>query len=490
MRAGEISDTITGASSNIDPVAQILRRHASGRQELLADLDRRFSPAGIRSQQRRSRRAALRFVLFIRLIGMTRRLCDLAAALLFLLALLPLMLLLFAVARMRGGGMAKELRLGRWATLFSKYEFEFGSTAGVGRRIPVVSSLPTLLNIAKGEMSFVGPRAVSPSEVGALERGAWKRYDIRPGLISLWWIRKRANIAYSNEATIDAEYTESHSLWGDLGIALRALPALAYGKGVAEAPEHLALLGIPVDNLTMAEAVARILELARDGEAHQLCFVNADCVNIACRDAEYKRILRAVDIVLADGIGVRLAGKLLNQNIRENVNGTDLFPMLCEAAERERVGIYLLGGLPGVAQAAAQWVGKHYPGLPVGYRHGFFTPDEEPEVLEGIRESGAAVVLVALGVPRQEKWIYTRLCDLGPGMAIGVGGLLDFYSGRIARAPVWMRELGMEWFYRFLREPRRMWRRYFVGNAVFLARVMHERWFARRAAARIEASRA
>jgi len=110
-----------------------------------------------------------------------------------------------------------------------------------------------------------------------------------------------------------------------------------------------------------------------------------------------------------------------------------------------------------------------------GHRDGYFTPEELPSVLEAIRDSGAAVLLVAFGVPKQESWIRDHLKETGAKVAIGVGGLLDFYSGRIPRAPEWMREMGMEWLYRFWQEPRRMWRRYFIGNVVFLTRVFRDR---------------
>jgi N-acetylglucosaminyldiphosphoundecaprenol N-acetyl-beta-D-mannosaminyltransferase len=233
---------------------------------------------------------------------------------------------------------------------------------------------------------------------------------------------------------------------------------------------------VEIDNLTMAEASAHIVALTQAEEPSQICFVNADCVNIAFTDDDYRATLADAQLVLADGIGVRLAGEILNQNIRENINGTDMLPFLCAAAEEAKLGFYLLGGKPGVAEGAAQWIAERYPRLRMcGYRDGYFSEEEQPGVLEGIKASGADVLLVALGAPRQDKWIAEHKYRLGTKVSIGVGGLLDFYSGRIPRAPVWMRELGMEWFYRFWQEPRRMWRRYFLGNAVFLYRVGCER---------------
>jgi N-acetylglucosaminyldiphosphoundecaprenol N-acetyl-beta-D-mannosaminyltransferase len=129
-----------------------------------------------------------------------------------------------------------------------------------------------------------------------------------------------------------------------------------------------------------------------------------------------------------------------------------------------------------VAESVTQWIATQYPGVTVsGCHHGYFRPEEEPEVIQNIAESGADILLVAMGVPQQDKWIDGHLHELGVKVAMGVGGLFDFYSGRILRAPLWVREIGMEWFYRFLQEPGRMWKRYFLGNGVFLFHVLRER---------------
>jgi N-acetylglucosaminyldiphosphoundecaprenol N-acetyl-beta-D-mannosaminyltransferase len=342
--------------------------------------------------------------------------------------------------------------------------------------------------VAKGDLSLIGPRAVSPGQVSASDRAAWRRFSVRPGLVCLWWIRQRANIAYGSESEVDSEYLDSQSLLGDLAIALRAIPAAFYGDafngtGLAMAHDRIHLLEIPIDNLTMEEAVDLILVRARGTVPAQLCFVNADCINIARRDSDYKRLLQTASIVLADGIGVKLAGRILNNNVRQNVNGTDLFPVLCRALEGQNAGqnagIYLLGGKPGVVEEVVAWIRKNYPRVTVkGHRHGYFSVADESAVLGAIRDSGAEILLVAFGAPKQEKWIRGHLEETGARIAIGVGGLFDFYSGRVTRAPVWVREIGMEWLYRFVQEPRRMWRRYFVGNFVFLCRVLSRRFLA------------
>jgi N-acetylglucosaminyldiphosphoundecaprenol N-acetyl-beta-D-mannosaminyltransferase len=445
------------------------------RHELLLELDDALSANGIRQRKRAHLRRSLGWMMAERSASGLRRLLDIVGSLLLLALFSPIIIFGIAYARLHGGGVIKEERLGRWATHFYAYQIRFPQNT-LAARSGFLTQLPSLLNVLRGQMSFIGPRPIAPNEEFSEKRIAWKRYNLRPGLFSLWWVRKRANIAHTSEASLDLEYVESQNLWGDLGIAARAIPAALYSSGTSNAPTILNFLGVRMDNLTMAEASGRIIELARRDAPSQVCFVNADCVNVSFQDAAYREVLDHSAMVLADGIGIRLAGAILNQNVRENVNGTDMLPYLCAALEEAGLGIYLLGGKPGVAADAAKWMTEHYPQLTVsGARDGFFAPQELSQVTAAIAASHASVVLVALGCPRQEKWIAENAATTGARVLIGVGGLLDFYSGRIPRAPSWVRELGMEWFYRFMQEPRRMFHRYFVGNFTFLYRVMGER---------------
>ncbi len=240
----------------------------------------------------------------------------------------------------------------------------------------------------------------------------------------------------------------------------------------ATALPRIKLFDIEIDNVTLEQAVEAIVARLDGDEPTQVSFVNADCVNIACRSPEYLNALQQSELVFADGIGVRMAGNVLGQPVRDNVNGTDIFPRLAAALQGTGKRIYLLGGRPGVAEGVARWLAKNYPGVALaGWRHGYFSSEDEAKVIEDIRRSGADLVLVALGAPRQELWIRRFRSKLGAKVVIGVGGLLDFFSGRIPRAPRWIRRLGMEWCYRLCQEPQRLWRRYLVGNVVFLVRL-------------------
>lgn len=239
--------------------------------------------------------------------------------------------------------------------------------------------------------------------------------------------------------------------------------------------EKITILEIPINNMTMLEAVQEIVKHLYSDRPCRVFFVNADCVNLTYRDKEYLTLLQQAELCFADGIGMKIAGKLLGHPIKDNVNGTDLFPRLCEVLVGTGKKVFLLGARPGVAEKVRQWMQAHYPGINVvGCHHGYFTPDEEPGVITQITHSGADLLLVAMGAPLQEKWLSRHLAKTGAKVGMGVGGLFDFYSGRIPRAPLWMRKVGLEWLYRLWQEPRRLWKRYLIGNFIFLFRVFRK----------------
>ncbi len=349
--------------------------------------------------------------------------------------------------------------------------------AGTGRLYACMQNLPRLFDLLDGRLSLVGPRPAAPEELQSFSGIAHPRFSVAPGLTCLWSLRRRSNIDFGTESEADLEYVSHRCLRGDIGILGRALLALAYGADAQDCGACQFIGGIRLLNLSMANLLDAVF-CAIEGKARmRIAFVNPDCVNIAARDAAYRRTLDKFDWVCADGIGMKIAGSLLGRPIRQNINGTDMFPRLCAAMAQSGHSLYLLGARDGVAQAAAQWALARYPELKIaGTRSGYFSSVEEAAVLQEIRSSGAQVLLVAMGAPRQEQWLERNLEASGALVGMGVGGLFDFYSGRIRRAPLWLREIGGEWIYRLIQEPGRMWRRYLVGNWVFLARIVHERF--------------
>lgn len=374
-------------------------------------------------------------------------------------------LLVFPVVALRGRPVFEPVPfIGARGEPYTAYRFRSGPSR--------LRGLPACLLLVRGKLALVGPRPLRPDEIRGLTASELRRMDVRPGLVSLYGLRKNTNIAFESEATTESEYIENSSLKGDLGLIGRFIGTAWASDTPAEFSPIVEMLGVPIQNLTMTEALDRILALAAGTEPQQVCFVNADCMNLTFRNKEYPKVLVSCGNVLADGIGVKLAGKLLKRPIIQNVNGTDLFPRLCEAIANTNHSIYLLGGREGVADGVRDWVSRNAPEAKIaGVQHGYFPPDKTDDVIRSIRESGASILLVAFGAPRQDLWIAEHLSELGVGVAMGVGGLFDFYSDRIPRAPQWLRELGLEWVFRLIQEPGRMWKRYLVGNAVFLFRI-------------------
>lgn len=323
-------------------------------------------------------------------------------------------------------------------------------------------------NIARGNLAFVGPVTGEAAD------------SFKPGLVSPAALRRQMGIAHVAEADDDAEFFATASMWDRVGLLLRYTWACVLSAGHSASETETRLLGVRIDALSMQGAVDRIIDVcdAEDRRRMQLAaFVNPDCLNKAMRDRDYHYLLNSADLVLPDGSGLRIAGKLLRLPLIDNINGTDLFPLLCKKAALTGKKLFLFGGRHGVALEAAERMRAKYPGLKiVGCLDGYSLRKNPYAVVRAINASGADIVLAGLGAPRQERWLLTHRNFLTAAVGIGVGGLFDYYSGRIKRAPLWLREIGLEWVWRILQEPRAKWRRYVIGNPLFLARVVQERW--------------
>lgn len=251
-------------------------------------------------------------------------------------------------------------------------------------------------------------------------------------------------------------------------LAQQRLPLKRPSVGPERRLETQNLLGFDVVKAGMAETVYWIADRAQSRTPTQIAFLNAHCANIARKDWRYRDTLENVDALLPDGSGVSLAAKLDGKVLGDNLNGTDLFGPLCRCLAFRKIPVFFLGGAPGVAENAAKNAIADCPNLNVaGAQHGFFNPREEDKIIDQINASGARVLFVAFGVPSQDVWLARVRHRLHAPVVLGVGGLLDFVSGRIPRAPDWMRKSGTEWMYRLRCEPRRMWQRYLVGNVTF-----------------------
>ena len=239
------------------------------------------------------------------------------------------------------------------------------------------------------------------------------------------------------------------------------------------------ILGISVASVARDEATGMLERMLSERRFTKVSFLNAHNANIACNDAEFASALEDF-LILPDGVGVDIAAKLLyGEAFPANLNGTDFIPGFLKASKQS-----LTVGLIGTTRANAEAAAERLSALTRQHRFavlhdGFFTEQEEPEILERIARLRPDILLVAMGVPRQELWISCKITDRHCTLPIAVGALLDFLSGAVPRAPLWMRRLRLEWLFRLLIEPRRLWRRYVVGNPLFLARVLRQKFFGR-----------
>ncbi|MCM3729101.1 WecB/TagA/CpsF family glycosyltransferase [Neobacillus cucumis] len=202
-------------------------------------------------------------------------------------------------------------------------------------------------------------------------------------------------------------------------------------------------------------------------EKTKVFFLNAHCYNIAQKDEKYRANLNKADFVLNDGIGVDIGAKIFNFKFKENLNGTDLTPKILEVCAELSLRVFLLGGKPGVAEKASENMRKKIPFLNiVGTLDGYFK--ESTDVVSIINKTNPDVIICALGVPYQENWISDNFNKINGTMFLAVGAFLDFASNNITRAPKVFRKLKSEWIYRLLLEPKRMWKRYLIGNFTFI----------------------
>lgn len=239
---------------------------------------------------------------------------------------------------------------------------------------------------------------------------------------------------------------------------------------------QISVFGLNIDNISLSEASRGIIHAARAGTHRRIYFVNAHCVNVAALDADYLSVLQGATSLFADGIGMRLAAQWAGLSLVDNVNGTDLFPIICRDAAAAGVAIGLLGARPGIAQQCADNMKQQFPDLKIAWiQDGYFEPGTEADMIAAVNDSGAQILFVAMGVPLQELWIARHAGSLKAPVLLGVGALFDFYSGAVPRAPLLMRKWGLEWLFRLMIEPRRLFRRYVLGNPIFIFRALWRR---------------
>ena len=234
--------------------------------------------------------------------------------------------------------------------------------------------------------------------------------------------------------------------------------------------QTLDIIGVPVDKVTMAEALEKLKLFLTEDRVHAIYTPNAEIMYDAHKDPHLKAILKQADLLIADGAGVVLASKILGRPLPEKVPGFDLVKNSFGMPWERKIRYFLFGSKPGIAEKARDKILGDYPGVEVvGLRNGYFTPEEDEEIVRQINDSGADILLVALGAPKQEKWIHDHRDTLKVRVCIGCGGTLDVFAGNMGLAPAFFRNNGLEWLYRLYKEPRRYKRMLKLPKYVFLA---------------------
>jgi N-acetylglucosaminyldiphosphoundecaprenol N-acetyl-beta-D-mannosaminyltransferase len=242
---------------------------------------------------------------------------------------------------------------------------------------------------------------------------------------------------------------------------------------------RVSLFGIEIDNLTFDETLEQIENLLGQDGRHFVTTPNVDHIVRLSQDREFLDIYRRASLVVPDSAPLVWASRLLGKPLKERVAGSDLVIPVCGLAARSGRSVFLMGGLPGVAEKTALRLKERFPKLRVAGCYdpprGFEKdPEENSKLVDAINRSGAEILFVALGAPKQEKWIAGHIADLNVKLALCVGAGLDFIAGLVRRAPVWMRACGIEWLWRLLQEPGRLWRRYLVDDMKFFKLLWHE----------------
>lgn len=335
-----------------------------------------------------------------------------------------------------------------------------------------------------GDLDLVGPEAFDVKALHQLKARDRIRFKVAPGIVSPYTIKKMAGIAYQSEKEIAVEFVNNDSGFRRFGLVVVWWVQRLVGadKINLSAPDQFSLFGVTIANTSMHDAVSSIvgsLQVATDndnkveGKPASFGFVNADCANNYYHNQEYRHILNNFDGVFADGIGVKMAARSQGIALRDNVNGTDMLPILCDQLNSAKKRVFLLGASAAVVKKVAQKIEREYPQLTVaGYVDGFSCKNNPHDLCQHINSSGADLLMVAMGAPRQEQWIHDNINCLNVKAVIGVGGLFDFYSGAVSRAPEWLRELSLEWVWRLAVQPLDKGKRYLLGNPLFLMRVV------------------
>lgn len=238
---------------------------------------------------------------------------------------------------------------------------------------------------------------------------------------------------------------------------------------------RIKFLNTYVDALTMEETLDKIVEFIDKKKCVQHVVINAGKINLMQQNPELTQIINDCPLINADGQSIVWGAKIQGKKIPERVAGIDIFTELVKISAEKGYKPYFFGATEEVVERVVETFKKQYPNLKVaGYRNGYFDKSESQKIAQNIKESGADILFVAFSSPMKEFWIKEHMEIMKVPFAMGVGGSFDVVAGKTTRAPKWMQKSGLEWFHRFIQEPKRMWKRYIIGNFKFIRLILLE----------------
>lgn len=244
--------------------------------------------------------------------------------------------------------------------------------------------------------------------------------------------------------------------------------------------DKIDLFNIHIDNIKFYDAINKIEKLCQKENSYVLVnTLNVAHLILLRKDVVFRNIYPNAEIILTDGVPLIWVSRLLGNPIQEKISGSDLFPKLCEQAAKRGYKIFLLGGKKKAASKTARILKKKYKNIkiagiccpPFGFEK---NQEKNNKVVNMVRNASPDILFVGLGAPKQEKWIFNYKSKYKVPVSIGVGASFEFFSGIVKRAPLWMQKLGLEWFWRLMMEPKRLWKRYLIGNSIFIWLVLLE----------------
>jgi N-acetylglucosaminyldiphosphoundecaprenol N-acetyl-beta-D-mannosaminyltransferase len=241
------------------------------------------------------------------------------------------------------------------------------------------------------------------------------------------------------------------------------------------ADNRITLLGCPVDNLSVEEMVDAVEGFIGSGRPHQYIAINADKIVKMREDDGFRDIILNSDLNIVDGQPLMWVSKLFGRPVKERYGGLDIMDALIPISGKKGYGIYFLGAREEIVKKVVEEYGRKCPDMKLaGWRNGYWTEEEEAAVVEAIKRSGADILFFAMSSPRKEKFLNKYLGKMGVSFVVGVGGAFDIIAGKTKRAPEWMQKMGIEWLFRVAQEPKRLWKRYLIGNTKFIWIVLKE----------------